>query len=123
MSDERSATALDRKLGTRLRARRIEIGMSQEHLADQLGITFQQVQKYEKGVNRMAASRLFDVAKAVDLPVAQFFEGAGPGARREDVPDIRATSEGAELAALFAEIKSKAVRRRVIDLVRALIDS
>jgi transcriptional regulator with XRE-family HTH domain len=126
MSDERSATIVDGRLGSRLRARRLEIGMSQEKLAEELGVTFQQVQKYEKGVNRIAASRLWDIAKAVDMPVARFFEGIGPGASREAKPDhvseIMATSEGAHLVSLFLSIKSKPVRRKVVDLVRALAE-
>ena len=64
MNDERSANLIDRRLGQRLRARRLEAGLSQERLAELLGLTFQQVQKYEKGVNRIAASRLFDIAVA-----------------------------------------------------------
>ncbi len=75
MNDERAANAIDRKIGQRVRSRRLEIGMSQERLAELLGVTFQQVQKYEKGVNRIAASRLFDIAAALDLPAARFFEG------------------------------------------------
>lgn len=75
MISERSATANDRRIGARVRARRLEIGMSQERLAELLGVTFQQVQKYEKGVNRIAASRLFDIAAALNLPVGAFYEG------------------------------------------------
>ena len=71
MNDERAANAIDRKIGQRVRSRRLEIGMSQERLAELLGITFQQVQKYEKGVNRIAASRLFDISAALQQPVAQ----------------------------------------------------
>ncbi|HRK62763.1 MAG TPA: helix-turn-helix transcriptional regulator [Terricaulis sp.] len=131
MNDERAANAVDRKLGQRVRSRRLEIGMSQERLAELLGVTFQQVQKYEKGVNRIAASRLYDIAHALDVPIARFFEniGAGRGAaagvaegRREFVDDALATPEGAQLMALFASIKSVKVRRRVVELVRALTE-
>ncbi len=131
MNDERAANAVDRKLGQRVRSRRLEIGMSQEKLAELLGVTFQQVQKYEKGVNRIAASRLFDIAAALDVPVARFFENiasarvAAPGVaegRREFVDDALATPEGAQLLALFASIKSVKVRRRVVELVRALTE-
>jgi len=130
MNDERAANAVDRKLGQRVRSRRLEIGMSQERLAELLGVTFQQVQKYEKGVNRIAASRLFDIAAALDVPIARFFENiaSGRGAsgvaegRREFVDDALATPEGAQLMALFASIKSIKVRRRVVELVRALTE-
>lgn len=130
MNDERSANAVDRRLGQRVRTRRLEIGMSQEKLADVLGVTFQQVQKYEKGVNRIAASRLFDISSALDMPVARFFEGLSParggGVAEEGesfVHDALATPEGLQLIALFASIQSPKVRRRVVELVRALAES
>jgi transcriptional regulator with XRE-family HTH domain len=130
MNDERAANAIDRKLGQRVRSRRLEIGMSQEKLAELLGVTFQQVQKYEKGVNRIAASRLYDICSALDVPIARFFENIGSGrtasgvaeGRREFVDDALATPEGAQLMALFASIKSVKVRRRVVELVRALTE-
>jgi len=128
MADERAAKAIDSRLGQRVRARRLEIGMSQERLADLLGVTFQQVQKYERGVNRIAASRLFAIADALDMPVARFFEGLAGGRvsgvaeerRKDHIEDALATPEGAQLMSLFASIKSVKVRRRVIELVRAL---
>jgi len=127
MNDERSANAIDKKIGQRVRTRRLEIGMSQERLAELLGVTFQQVQKYEKGVNRIAASRLHGIANALDMPVARFFEGlTGARAvgvaepRQEFVDDVLATPEGTQLMQLFASIKSIKVRRRVIELVKAL---
>jgi len=128
MNDERAANAIDKKVGQRVRSRRLEIGMSQERLAEILGVTFQQVQKYEKGVNRIAVSRLFDIANALDMTPGRFFEGltaAVPGVaenRTEYVADALATPEGAQLMALFATIKSQKVRRRVVDLVRTLAE-
>jgi transcriptional regulator with XRE-family HTH domain len=129
MNDERAANAVDRKLGQRVRARRLEIGMSQERLAELLGVTFQQVQKYEKGVNRIAASRLFDISAALDVPVARFFEGLVGGRvegvadeSKDYVGDALATPEGAQLISLFASIKSQKVRRRVVELVKALTE-
>lgn len=129
MNDERAANAIDRKLGQRVRSRRLEIGMSQERLAELLGVTFQQVQKYEKGVNRIAASRLYDISAALDLPVSRFFEGiAGRGGAgvaevsTEYVDNALATPEGAQLMSLFASIKSVKVRRRVVELVKALAE-
>lgn len=129
MADERAANAIDRKLGQRVRTRRLEISMSQERLAELLGVTFQQVQKYEKGVNRIAASRLHDIAASLDMPVAKFFEGLGGRAAsgvaessRDYIDDALATPEGAQLLALFASIKSRKVRRQVVELVKALTD-
>ncbi len=75
MSDGRTANIVDRQLGERVRCRRLELGMSQDRLAELLGVTFQQVQKYEKGVNRIAASRLFDISHALDVPIESFFDG------------------------------------------------
>jgi transcriptional regulator with XRE-family HTH domain len=128
MNDERAANAIDKKIGQRVRSRRLEIGMSQERLAELLGVTFQQVQKYEKGVNRIAASRLFDISGALELPAARFFEGLNsrnPGvaeSRQEFVEDALDTPEGAQLMALFSTIKNQKVRRRVVELVRALVE-
>lgn len=129
MNDERAANAVDKKIGQRVRTRRLEIGMSQERLAELLGVTFQQVQKYEKGVNRIAASRLHDIAAALDMAPSRFFEGLAPGrgagvaeARKDFVDDVLATPEGAQLMSLFASIKSIRVRRRVIELVKALAE-
>ncbi len=130
MTDERTANAVDKRIGQRVRSRRLEISMSQERLAELLGVTFQQVQKYEKGVNRIAASRLFDIAAALDMPVARFFEGliggraaAGVAEPKETyASDVLTTPEGAQLVALFASIESPRVRRRVVELVRALAE-
>lgn len=129
MNDERAANAVDRRLGQRVRTRRLEIGMSQERLAETLGVTFQQVQKYEKGVNRIAASRLFDIAGALEMPVSRFFEGltsARLGGVAEEgesfIHDALATPEGAQLMSLFASIQSQKVRRRIVELVRALAE-
>lgn len=132
MSDNRAVTIKDVKIGQRLRARRLEIGMSQERLAELIGVTFQQVQKMEKGVNRIAASRLFDIAEALGQPVSYFFEplyqrAADAKARRsdaiassDDVSQSLATPEGARCAAMFARLKGAAVRRRAIGVIEAL---
>jgi len=129
MNDERAANAIDKKLGQRVRTRRLEIGMSQEKLAELLGVTFQQVQKYEKGVNRIAASRLHDIAASLDVPIAKFFEGLGgrtatgvAETSRDYIDDALATPEGTELMSLFASIKSRKVRRQVVELVKALTE-
>lgn len=124
MSDERAAGDVDRKLGERVRARRLEIGMSQEELADLLGITFQQVQKYEKGINRIAASRLLDCARALDIPIAEFYDGlerTRRGAKGEARAEELLAKPGViELARLFVSIESIKIRRQVIELVRTM---
>jgi len=124
LTEERTANVVDRRVGQTVRSRRLEIGMSQERLAEILGITFQQIQKYEKGVNRVAAGRLFDLSCALDLPIASFFEGA-PAARKggegkSSIHEALATPEGVEILNLFAAIKSRKVRKRVVELVRVL---
>ena len=122
-------TAADARFGQRVRVRRMMLGMSQTELGAALGVTFQQVQKYEKGVNRIAASRLYDIASALQQPVSRFFEGLSSGraagvaeARQDYIDDALATPEGAQLMSVFASIRSQRVRRKVVDLVRTLAE-
>ncbi len=121
LSAERSANVIDRKLGARMRTRRLEIGTSQARLAEELGITFQQVQKYEKGINRIPASRLLDIATALRATPASFLQGLGV-AGDNDSALLMLTPGAEELFRHFVGIKSPKVRRRVIDLVRAMRD-
>jgi transcriptional regulator with XRE-family HTH domain len=117
----------DKHVGSRVRMRRMMLGMSQEKLGDALSLTFQQVQKYEKGTNRIGASRLQQIAHFLQVPVSFFFEGAPdllPGATGMTeapspsyVSDFRATSEGLALAKAFMRIKDPKLRRRIVDLV------
>lgn len=120
---------VDVHVGGRVRLRRMLLGMSQEKLADRLGITFQQIQKYEKGANRIGASRLQQISQALETPIAFFFEDLPEGGDgRKDVPetgrpyvmDFLATSEGLELNKAFARIADAKVRRKVVELVRTL---
>ncbi len=106
------------------------IGMSQEKLGDLLGLTFQQVQKYEKGVNRIGAGRLFQVATILGVPIAYFYEGvdqeggAAPnGASDQATPPVMeflASGEGLQLALSFMRIRAPKVRKRVLDLIKSL---
>ena len=123
---------IDRHVGARVRMRRMLAGVSQEKLGEALGLTFQQVQKYEKGANRISASRLQQIAKMLEVPVSFFFEGAPSGDTPEGgfsdmaattyVSDFLATSEGVQLTKAFVKIKSSRVRRRIVDLVEALAE-
>jgi transcriptional regulator with XRE-family HTH domain len=122
---------VDKNVGSRVRMRRRMLGMSQKTLGDQLGLTFQQVQKYEKGTNRIGASRLQQISKVLNVPPSFFFEGApagdGPSGFADDtrsqyVVDFLSTAEGLHLNRAFARIKDSKVRKRVIDLVTALAD-
>ena len=122
----RRANPIDIHVGSRVRFRRMLLGMSQEKLGERLGLTFQQVQKYEKGVNRIAASRLYVIAQALQMSIGRFFEGLNvrgvAETAQEYKDDAMATPEGAQLMALFSSIKSQKVRRRVVDLVRTLTE-
>jgi len=110
--------------------RRMMLSMSQEKLGDALGLTFQQVQKYEKGTNRIGASRLQQISHILQVPVAFFFEGAPSlhpptdGAREAPSPayvsDFLATSEGLALTKAFTRIKEPKLRRRIVDLVEQI---
>jgi len=121
---------IDRHVGARVRMQRLVVGVSQEKLGGALGLTFQQVQKYEKGSNRISASRLQQIANMLDVPVSFFFEGAptsegvadsfGQPGINAHVSDFMVSSEGVQLTKAFVRIKSAAVRRRVIDLVETL---
>jgi transcriptional regulator with XRE-family HTH domain len=123
---------IDRHVGSRVRLRRMLLGVSQEKLGEALGLTFQQIQKYEKGTNRISASRLQNIAKILGVQVAFFFEGAplgdavaGSGGMAESagpgyVADFLSTSEGVQLNKAFIRITDPKVRRRVIDLVESL---
>jgi transcriptional regulator with XRE-family HTH domain len=126
---------VDAHVGSRVRLRRMLLGMSQERLGESMGLTFQQVQKYEKGVNRIGASRLFQISKILDVPVQFFFEEApyaGDGSRAPGLaePDSEAfileflnSREGLELNRAFVKIGDPKVRKSVVDLVRALSSS
>ena len=123
----------DKHVGSRVRMRRMMLSMSQEKLGDALGLTFQQVQKYEKGTNRIGASRLQQISNILQVPVAFFFEGAPNSpehARRSGeapspayVSDFLATSDGLALTKAFMQIKNPKLRRRIVDLVEQIAAS
>ena len=127
----KSPNPIDKHVGARVRMRRMMIGMSQEKLGDALGITFQQVQKYEKGTNRIGASRLQQISKTLGVSVSFFFEGAPeigePGGFSDSpspayVAEFLASSEGLALTRAFTRIKNPNVRRRIVDLIEDLAD-
>ena len=121
---------IDKHVGARVRMRRLILGMSQGKLGDALDVTFQQVQKYEKGANRIGASRLQQLARVLDVPPAYFFEDAPSGEERapgfaEDeghnhFVDFLSTSEGLQLNRAFAAIRDPKVRKKILDLVVSL---
>jgi transcriptional regulator with XRE-family HTH domain len=110
--------------------RRKELGISQEKLAEALGLTFQQVQKYERAANRVSASKLWEIARALNASVAYFYDGLAAPEETEarPAPNLSAhafllTPEGAELALVFPKLPRARVRRKVVELVRALAES
>ena len=129
----RQANLIDEHVGARVRLRRMLLGMSQEKLGESLGLTFQQVQKYEKGVNRIGASRLFDLAQVLGVPVQFFYDewsaiaaesghavGFSEKPQESYVVDFLGSRDGLELNKAFVRITDPKVRRSVIDLVRSL---
>ena len=120
---------VDRHVGLRIRMRRKELGISQERLAEALGLTFQQVQKYERAANRVSASKLFEIARALNASVAYFYEGltspdeleAAPVAPNLEAHAFLLTAEGSELANLFPKLGRSRVRRKVLELIRAIV--
>jgi transcriptional regulator with XRE-family HTH domain len=133
MSDnEKRPNPIDIHVGSRARLRRTMLGMSQEKLGNALGITFQQIQKYEKGANRIGASRLQQIANVLNVPVAFFFEDAPSGTQAVKgmdeensttyVVDFLSSSEGLQLNRAFVKIKDPKVRRKLVDLVKSLAE-
>ena len=121
---KKSASAIDKYVGSRVRMRRMLIGMSQEKLGEALGITFQQIQKYEKGSNRIGASRLHHIASVLGVDVEFFFQGvpAAPGSEestRVSLAEFLALPESDRLVQTFARLPEDA-RRKVVDLVELL---
>ena len=131
MASKKSPNPIDIHVGSRVRLRRMMLGMSQEKLGESLGITFQQIQKYEKGTNRVGASRLQNISSILNVPVSFFFEDA-PGEQADAqtglaeasssnyVVDFLSSSEGLQLNRAFVKIGDPKVRRKLVDLVKAL---
>jgi len=130
-TNKKKPNPIDVHVGSRIRLRRNMLGMSQEKLGESLGITFQQIQKYEKGTNRVGASRLQAISSILGVPVSFFFEDAPGGEALEArglaeegsasyVVDFLNSAEGIQLNRAFVQIPDPKVRRKVLDLVKAL---
>ncbi|WP_428485349.1 helix-turn-helix domain-containing protein [Rhodopila sp.] len=135
---ESRPSPIDVHVGTRIRLRRTLLGMSQERLGESLGLTFQQVQKYERGVNRVGASRLFDLSRVLDVPISFFFDdmpdslsanfGGGPNRRTTGLQDgtdpfgddTLSRRETLELVRAYYRIIDPSVRKRVFDLIKSM---
>ncbi len=131
--DSGTANPVDVHVGTRLRQRRTLLGMSQEKLGDAIGLTFQQIQKYERGANRVGASRLYDLSRVLEVPVSFFFDEMSPKVARQSprrrsaaarplavVKDPLAKRETLELVRAYFRISDPRVRKRVFELTKAL---
>jgi transcriptional regulator with XRE-family HTH domain len=126
----KSPSATDRHVGSRVRMRRMLIGMSQEKLGKSLGLTFQQVQKYEKGTNRISVSRMIDIANVLGVDIDFFFEGLTGGKKASGsaspqpafVSDFMATQEGHQLMRAFTRIANPKLRRAVVQLAGSLAE-
>jgi transcriptional regulator with XRE-family HTH domain len=123
---------VDKYVGSRVRMRRIMLGMSQEKLGEALGLTFQQVQKYEKGTNRVGASRLQQISEILQVPVSFLFDGGpsgiansenfGEGSSPSYISDFLATSEGLALTRAFTRIPDSKLRRSIVELVEQIAE-
>jgi transcriptional regulator with XRE-family HTH domain len=130
----RRPNPIDVHVGSRVRLRRMLLGMSQEKLGEKLGLTFQQIQKYEKGINRIGASRLFDLAQVLGVPVQFFYEEAQAGGEpyalvavgygetpaENSIVEFLRSRDGLELNKAFVRIPDHKARRAIVDLVRSL---
>jgi len=130
---QKSPNPTDKHVGGRVRMRRMMLGMSQTELGTNIGLTFQQVQKYEKGTNRIGAGRLQQIARILKVPVGFFFEGSpregGAASETDQAPlpsyvnDFLATSDGLALTKAFMQIKDANLRRRIVSLVQDITDN
>jgi transcriptional regulator with XRE-family HTH domain len=130
---KKQPSSIDAHVGSRVRLRRMLIGMSQEKLGELLGLTFQQVQKYEKGANRIGASRLYDISTILNVPVQYFFEdlpqatnsgmnghGMSEPDREPMVMDFVSSTEGLQLIRSYTKVMDPRVRKRILELVKSL---
>ena len=127
----RAPEEVDMHVGARIRLRRRFLGLTQQQLAEQLGLTFQQVQKYERGSNRVSASKLYEISRALQTPVPYFFEGLSDTGRgdadeargaEQSIREFLMTAEGQELASLYPQIMATRLRRQVLELVRTIAE-
>jgi len=132
-STKKTPNPIDIHVGARVRLRRSMMGWSQEKLGDSLGVTFQQIQKYEKGANRISASRMQKISEVLNTSVAFFFEdapgskntalsGLAEGSSSDYVVDFLSSTDGLQLNQAFAKIRDPKVRKKIVDLVKSLAD-
>jgi transcriptional regulator with XRE-family HTH domain len=121
---QRSSTAADREIGRRLKIRRLDLGISQTAVADALGLTFQQVQKYEKGANRISAGRLQRLAAILDVPIAYFYDEKIAGTKKHQTAfALLETAYSLRLMRAFIRIKDRRIQLRTVELVEGIADT
>jgi len=113
----RSTAAIDDHVGARIRERRIMLGLTQQQLAEMIGVTYQQAHKYERGINRVSAGRLYQIAGVLNVPIVYFYDGLGAAAPRPEPPHQRMLLE---IARNFGEIQNEKHQEAVSQLARAL---
>jgi transcriptional regulator with XRE-family HTH domain len=125
MSSKNNTAELEARIGERIRSRRIRAGVSQENLGKPLGITFQQIQKYEKGTNRVSAGRLLKIAEVLECSVMDFFEGLQDSrtSAAAEFSKFMATKEGIEIIEAMMRIRTQELRRTVIDIAEKLAET
>jgi transcriptional regulator with XRE-family HTH domain len=125
MSSKNNTAELEAQIGERIRSRRIRVGMSQEKLGTPLGVTFQQIQKYERGANRISAGRLLKVAEVLECDVTDFFEGLQRSRTRAaaEFSKFLSTKEGVALVEAMLRIRNPQMRRTVIDIAEKLAET
>ena len=131
-ASDKQPNPIDIHVGSRLRLRRMMLGLSQEKLGKSLGLTFQQIQKYEKGTNRIGASRLYEMSNILNVNIQFFFDDflreksseavVNHGDGEENIFDFFNSREGLELNRAFSQIKSPKVRRKIIELIKSICD-
>ncbi len=115
------AGSIDRHVGARIRERRLMLGLSQQQLADAIGVTYQQAHKYERGLNRIAAGRLYEIAQVLGVPISWFFDGIGPG--KEPAPMTQRQRLCLEVARNFAHISNERHQLALSQMARALAEA
>jgi transcriptional regulator with XRE-family HTH domain len=113
----RSTAAIDDHVGARIRERRIMLGLTQQQLAEMIGVTYQQAHKYERGINRVSAGRLYEIARVLNAPITYFYEGVDEEGPRQATPHQRMLLE---IARNFSEIQNERHQEAVSQLARAL---
>ena len=119
---DRDAAEIDRIVGDRIRRRRILLGYTQDQLGEALGISYQQIQKYETGANRVSAGRLYQIAETLQVNIGWFFDGAGRAATDEDIEEVGSPRHVIELVRGFSRLPDDKTRTAVLSLVRTLSD-